>query len=317
MKRIFICVLLVVSSLVLVACSNQTDTATDSPNVSERVINIGVMPDVESIPFLIAQKNGYFEQEGVKVNIEHFTSAKDRDSALQSGKLDGVITDVVAVLFANEGGINLRIIAKNEGNVSLMGGKDAGINAVAGLKGKDIGLSTNTIMEYTLDTMLKAAGMEYNEVNKIAIPPLPTRLEMLQGGKVAAAILPEPMAGMAIRNGATVLNSTEQMDNKAGAIAFTAQSITDNPEEIKAVFRAYDLAVEYLQQGLTEEDIDFIIEVQRFPADIKDSLQLPDFNKAEPVREDIFNDVVKWMQDKELIKGSYEYKSVVDETILR
>jgi hypothetical protein len=32
------------------------------------------------------------------------------------------------------------------------------------------------------------------------------------------------------------------MDNKAGAIAFTAQSITDNPEEIKAVFRAYDLA---------------------------------------------------------------------------
>jgi NitT/TauT family transport system substrate-binding protein len=104
------------------------------------------MPDVESIPFLIAQKNGYFEQEGVKVNIEHFTSAKDRDSALQSGKLDGVITDVVAVLFANEGGINLRIIAKNEGNVSLMGGKDAGINAVAGLKGKDIGLSTNTIM---------------------------------------------------------------------------------------------------------------------------------------------------------------------------
>ncbi len=107
------------------------------------------------------------------------------------------------------------------------------------------------------------------------------------------------------------------MDNKAGAIAFTAESIAENPEEIKAVFRAYDLAVEYLQNGPTEEDIAFIIEAQRFPAGIKDSLQLPDFHKAEPVREDIFNDVVKWMQDKELIKGSYEYKSVVDETILR
>ena len=104
------------------------------------------MPDVESVPFIIAEKNGYFTKEGVKVKIEHFTSARDRDSALQSGQLDGVMTDVLAVVFANEGGINLKIISKNDGNIELMAGKDSGITDLAGLKGRTVGLSTNTIM---------------------------------------------------------------------------------------------------------------------------------------------------------------------------
>ncbi|HNX28666.1 MAG TPA: MetQ/NlpA family ABC transporter substrate-binding protein [Syntrophomonadaceae bacterium] len=316
MKKLFICLLIIICSTGIMACAEKSDNDAENSAVSDKIINIGVMPDVESIPFLIAQKNGYFEQEGVKVNIEHFSSAKDRDSALQSGKLDGVITDMVAVLFANEGGINLRIVAENEGNVLLMAGKDSGISSVAELKGKDLGLSTNTIMEYTVDKMLEDAGLQYDDVSKVAIPPLPTRLEMLQGGKVAAAILPEPMAGLAVKNGAVILNSTENMDNKAGAIAFTAESIAANPEEIKAIFRAYDLAVEYLQTEPAEDYIDFIIEEQSFPAGIKDSLQLPDFHKAEMIREDIFNDVVKWMHDKELIKGNYEFNDIADQNIL-
>ena len=113
------------------------------------------MPDVESVPFIMAEKNGYFEEEGVKVKILHFKSAKDRDSALQSGQLDGVITDVVAVVFSNEGGTDLKIISKNDGNIEMMAGKDSGINTIAELKGKSIGLSTNTIMEYTVDKMLE------------------------------------------------------------------------------------------------------------------------------------------------------------------
>lgn len=317
MKKLLIFCLIIFYSISLIGCSQAGNSADGNKTVSDKIINIGVMPDVESIPFLIAQENDYFTKEGVKVNIEHFSSAKDRDSALQSGQLDGVITDMAAVLFANEGGIKLRIIAKNEGNIALMAGKDSGISSVAQLKGKDIGLSTNTIMEYTTDKMLEDAELKPSDVNKIAIPPLPTRLEMLQGGKVTAAILPEPMAGLAINNGAIVLNTTDQMKNKAGAIAFTAESIAESPEEIKAIFRAYNQAVEYLQNERQETYIDFIIEEQRFPTVIKDTLQLPEYQKAELPKKEIFADVVKWMQDKQLIKGSYEYKDLVDENILR
>lgn len=311
MKKVLIGFLIIIS-LVFMGCSQEKDVS-----APEKTITIGVMPDVESIPFIIAEKNGYFEKEGVKVNIEHFKSAKDRDSALQTGKLDGVITDIVAVVFANEGGFDLKIIARNDGNIELLAGKDAGINSVQDLKGKNVGLSTNTIMEYTLDKMLEAAQLTPADINKVAIPQLPTRLEMLQGGKIDGAILPEPLAGLAVKNGATVLNSTDQMVHKAGAIAFTGKSIKENPEAIKAVFRAYNDGVAYLAKEPVSTYADFIIEAQGFPATIKDSLQLPQYSEAELPDEKIVADVVQWMQTKELINGSFAYKDLVDATILR
>ncbi len=312
MKKYFIALLLILCSLSFIGCS-QEKTAT----VPEKTITIGVMPDVESIPFIIAEKNGYFEKAGVKVKIEHFSSAKDRDTALQTGKLDGVITDVLAVVFANEGGIKLKIVSRNDGNIELMAGKDAGINTIQDLKGKSIGMSTNTIMEYTTDQMLAAAQMKAEDIKKVAIPPLPTRLEMLQGGKVDAAILPEPLAGLAVKNGAVVLNSTDQMANKAGAIAFTAQSLQENQEEIQAVFHAYNEAVAYLQKAPLSSYSDYVIEAQGFPPTIKDSLQLPQYQPVTAPDAKIVADVLKWMQTKNLIKGSYKYSDLVDQKILR
>lgn len=313
MKK-FIAILLILSLFGFAGC-NGNEANKDSE--VDKTVTIGVMPDVESIPFLIAEKNGYFEKQGVKVSIEHFTSAKDRDSALQSGKLDGVITDMVAVVFANEGGINLRMISRNEGDIKLLAGKDSGITSIADLKGRELGLSTNTIMEYTADKLIEHGGVNPDEVSKVTIPPLPTRLEMLQGGKVDAVILPDPLAALAVKNGAVVLNSTDRMQNKAGAIAFTAESIAENPEGIKAVFRAYNDAVDYLQAEPANTYIDFIIEEQGFPADVKESFVLPEYQKAELPDNKIFNDVVKWMQNKNLIKGNYEYQDLIDATILR
>lgn len=316
MKKILLCILALIIGLGLTGCNSEEPPANENQG-SQKTITIGVMPDVESIPFIMAKKNGYFEEEGVKVKIVHFKSAKDRDSALQSGILDGVITDVLAVVFSNEGGTDLKIISKNDGDIKLMAGKESGINALAELKGRSIGLSSNTIMEYTADKMLESAGLKPEDVKKMAIPPLPTRLEMLQGGKIDAAILPEPLAGLGVNNGARVLASTDQMSNKAGAIAFTAESLQQNPEEIKAIFRAYNRGVEYLNAEPVSSYAEYIIEVQGFPAGLKDSLRLPAYEKATAPDPKIVADVLRWMETKGLIKGSYEYQDLVDDQILR
>jgi NitT/TauT family transport system substrate-binding protein len=311
-KKVLVYLLIVISAMSMIGCGKQQPAA-----VPAKTITIGIMPDVESIPFLLADKNGYFAKEGVQVKIVPFKSAKDRDSALQSGQLDGMVSDILAVVFASEGGINLKICAKTEGNIQLLGGKDSGIKSIADLKGKNIGLSTNTIMEYSTDRMLEAGNINSADVKKVAIPQIPTRLEMLQGGKVDAAIMVEPYAGLGIKNGATVLNSTDNMKNKPGAITFTAQSLKDNPNEIKAVFKAYNDSVEYMKTEPLANYIDYIIQAQGFPAEIKDSLKLPQYSKAELPSEAIFNDVVKWLKDKNLIKGSYQYKDLVDDQVLR
>ena len=131
MKKLLVALLITIMGLGLVGCGRekaaQTPQDEPKPAAASKTITIGVMPDVESIPFIIVEKNGYFAKEGVKVKLLNFKSAKDRDSALQGGKLDGMITDVLAVVFANEGGIKMRIISRNDGNIELMAGKASGI----------------------------------------------------------------------------------------------------------------------------------------------------------------------------------------------
>lgn len=312
MKKILILLLIIAMGSIAGGCSQ--DQPAGKP---AKTINIGIMPDVESAPFLIAEKNGYYAKQGVQVKIVPFKSAKDRDSALQSGQLDGVVTDMVAVIFANSGGINLRICAKTDGNIELLAGQDSGITSVQGLQGKSVGLSTNTIMEYSLDRMLENQQTQPGDVNKVAIPQLPTRLEMLQGGKVDAAILPEPLSGLAIQGGARVLSSTDQLGNKAGVIAFTAGSLQSHPGEVQAVMRAYNDAVGYMQAEPLAAYIDFLIQAQGFPAAVKDIIRMPQYTKAEMPSAAIFDDVMNWMMDKQLVKNQYNYNDLVNAEMLR
>ncbi len=314
MKRKIVWLLLILFSLSLVGCGQEKKAAEVK---TEKVINIGLMPDVASIPFIIAEKNGYFEKEGVKVNLQYFKSAKDRDSALQGGKLDGMVNDIVAVFFANEGGLDLKIISRSDGNIQLFAGKNSGIKTVQDLKGRTVGISSNTIMEYTIDRILASAQMKPEDIQKTVIPQLPTRLEMLQSGKIDAAILPSPLSDVAIKNGAVYLSSTDDLGDKAGTVSFTGKVLKENPEEIKAVFKAYNEAIAYLQKEPTSAYIDFVIEKLAFPADVKDSIDMPKFQPATAPNEKIVADVNDWMTSKGLIKKTYKYSDLVDQQILR
>lgn len=307
MKKTVILTLIIFSIFLLSAC-NQGSNAKNTI----KPLTIGVMPDVESIPLLIAEKNGYYEKEGVQIKIEHFKSARDRDSALQSGKLDGAISDMLAVVFAKNGGISLKITSLTDGGSVLLAGKASGIDSVSRIKGKSVGISTNTIMEYSFDRMLEAASVNVNDVKKIAIPQIPARLEMLQNGKTDAAVMPEPLAGLAAKNGAVILNSTGALGIKAGVLAFTSKTANENPDVIKAFYRAYNDAVSYLLKEPASSFIDYIIQVQGFPEEVRNSIKLPEYNRARiPATKD-FSDVVRWMKGRGLIKENFEYKDLVD-----
>ena len=98
-------------------------------------LNIGLMPDTDSLPFIIAQEKGYFKEEGLEVNIQQYKSAMDRDSALQSGNLDGAISDMLAVAFAKDGGFNVKVTSFTDGSYKLIASAQSGAKSVADLKG--------------------------------------------------------------------------------------------------------------------------------------------------------------------------------------
>ena len=78
-------------------------------------LNMGVMSSMDYLPLAVAQSNGYFEKEGLTVNLQKFFSANDRDAAIQSGNLDGSILDYTGAAIQKAGGVELFFTSQCDG----------------------------------------------------------------------------------------------------------------------------------------------------------------------------------------------------------
>lgn len=317
MKKIIIVMMIGVMVVALGGCTNKKTEVGQGNSGQLQNISIGIMPDVDSIPFIIAQEKGYFKEEGLTVTINPFKSAVDRDSALQSGNLDGAISDMLAVAFAKSGGFDVAITSLTSGSYKLVVNQNEQATSIKDLKGKDVAISKNTIIEYVTDRIMTEGGLLPEDINKILIPQIPTRLEMLQNGKIAAATLPEPMATIAVKNGGRILNSSDQLGISPGVMIFTTKAVGQKEKEIQAMYRAYNKAIDYLAHEPMENYIDLLIEKGSFPSSVKGVLVLPKYQKATVPKVKDVDECMKWLQDRQLIPKIYSFQELVDDRFVR
>ncbi|WP_094606473.1 Putative aliphatic sulfonates-binding protein [Sporomusa silvacetica DSM 10669] len=317
MKKNVVLITIALLLLVLAGCASEKKENTVQKQGQLQNITIGLMPDVDSIPFIIAQEKGYFKEEGITVTLKPFKSAMERDSALQSGNLDGAISDVLAEAFAKAGGFDTVITALTNGSYKLVVNKSETAASVQDLKGKNVAISKNTIIEYVTDRIATEGGLTTTDMNKTVIPQIPARLEMLQNNKISAATLPDPLATVAVKNGGRVINASEQLGINPGVMLFTTKAINEKEQEIQAMYRAYNKAVDYLAREPMDSYIDMVIEKAGFPQDVKGALILPKYKKATAPQQKDIDDVITWMQSRQLIQQKYQYTELVDTRFVR
>ncbi len=305
------------ATLFLVFGCGQDATKNDSskPDVKPG-LTVGLMPDTDSVPFIIAKEKGFFEEEGVEVTLQPFKSAMDRDAAMQSGKLDGAVSDLLAVAFALEGGFEVRAVSLTNGSYQLVVGKGFPVDDIRAVKNSAVAVSRNTIIEYVTDQILKANNMSSDSIQKISIPQIPARLEMLQNGKLTAATLPEPMASVAVSNGCKYMTGSTDLGINPGVMVFSAKSVREKNESLKAMFRAYNRAVDYLKKTPREEYIGLVVEKGGFPEAARNVLKLPEYHDATLPKEKDVAEVMNWLKAKSLIKNEFKYRDLVTEECL-
>lgn len=313
-KKILAFVLALIVSVSIVGCSKRKE---ETGPESIKTLTIGVMPDVDSLPFIIAQHNGYFKEEGIQVKIEHFKSAADRDTALQTGKIHGAISDMLAVVFFNDSDFDVKITSKTDGSFKLISGKGSGISKIEQSTGKSIGISKNTIIEYLTDRIMQASNIDVNSPEKVAIPKIPTRLEMLNNSKLDMATLPEPLASAAIASGGKIVSSSDKLGINPGVMMFTKDAIDSKPEEIKLLYKAYNKSIKFLKEEKMESYIDFVIEEAGFPETVKKTLTLPDYSVASMPSEKELEEVLIWLKAKELTTSDYILQDVSNNSFIK
>jgi len=129
--------------------------AQPSAPTSQVPLRIGIFSDADSLPLIVAEKEGFFQRAGVAVDLVWFSSAMERDSALQAGKLDGAVTDALAVILANNGGFPLKITSLTNGRYGVAVSPHSGIQSMKGLEGKNVAVSLNTSSIFLLNLVPK------------------------------------------------------------------------------------------------------------------------------------------------------------------
>ena len=321
-KRLLALTLTGVLGISLLGCSSNQPAggeATPVPTTPVKTesamkpLTIGVMGSVDAIPLIIAKEKGYFEAAGVDVNVEVFKAAKDRDAALQAGELDGVACDEVAIAIYQNAGINMKITGVTDGQFALVAGANKGIKQVQDLSGKKIAISENTVIEYTLDKMLEEKGVDVAKVEKVAIPPMPTRLEMLNKGEVDAALMPNPFSDAAIKAGGSVIDKVDNTGMYIAVTAFKQETIDTKAKEIKAFYNAYNEAVNYLNKTAISDYEDTIIKVVGYPEDMKGNITLPKFRQNQLPKADEIQAVLDWSKEKGILAKEITPADVVSE----
>nr|BFE87359.1 hypothetical protein GCM10020093_099600 [Planobispora longispora] len=105
----------VAAVLALSACggSEPADTAQASGGggLEKAEITIGALPIPDSAALYIANKRGFFKEEGLTVNIETVQGGAQAQQSLMGGSLDATQTNYVSTFLAVSAGNKLKIVA--------------------------------------------------------------------------------------------------------------------------------------------------------------------------------------------------------------
>lgn len=278
-------------------------------------IRIGVMSDAGAVPFVIAEQQGFFAKKGLDVKITVFKSAVDRDTALQTGNLEGAMTDMLSIILFKEAGVDVKMTSDTYGNYRLITAKTLDAAKFGKLDKVSIGLSSNTVIDFATQKIAEAKGFQA-KLNKTAIPQMPVRLEMLKAGKIDGATLPEPLATAAVIDGGAPVSSTEELKLYPAIFIMTQAALKDNSAGIKAMYEAYNEAVAYLNGKKTDEFFDFLVTKLGFPPELKGKFQLPGFTKIGAPDAATFKVTSDWMKEMGLAKNIYKYEDLSDTSLL-
>lgn len=290
---------IIASTLGFVGCSSKPKEV--------QPIRFGLLPAESAIPFIVAKEQGFFEKEGLKVELTMFNSPNDRNVAVQGKQLDGTIADVMTGLSLNDGGFKMKITSDINEDFKLLTSPNSGIDSFQKLDKKDVSLVPNFVLEYIMDKMAEKNNITYSVVN---IPSIPARFEALLADKISGVMFTEPQATQLKEKGAKVLASSKEYNIKAGAVLFDENTINNNGDGVKAFYRAYNKAVDLINTESVEKYGNYLNKYT-FSDTIKDYLNSgAKYEKAAEIPKKTFEDVLKWTKTKNTVKNDYKYEDV-------
>ncbi len=166
--------------------AEETTEAPTEAKAEPITMNVAYMPNYGSLwSVMTAKEKGYFDEEGITVNLVEFADGPTIIAAMESGSIDvGYIGQGAHKLCVN-GQAKIFALSHISNGDALIAGP--GITKVEDLKGKKVAYSSGTSSEDILVNSLTKAGMTMDDITAVDMDASGIVTAMISGGVDACA----------------------------------------------------------------------------------------------------------------------------------
>ncbi|WP_415899648.1 ABC transporter substrate-binding protein [Neptuniibacter sp. QD48_11] len=227
-------------------------------NTELPAVKIAVSTTPLSAPFYIAEKQGFFKEEGVKADLIPLAGGTKCFSALLKKEVDLATASNSVVMFNGFKYDHFTVLSsfvESDNDIKLMSLSGSGITKAQDLIGKSVGIVEGSASEYFLHTWLTLSGVDPSKVltKAYSVVDLPKVLSL---GEVSAISVWEPFAFTAASNRN---NPARPLDTKGlYNLSFNLVGLKGaarNIESEQKVLAALNKAVHYIAEYPQESQI--------------------------------------------------------------
>ncbi len=293
MRNRFIAMLCILATILVVSGCNKTEPETSAITTTKESIDteplpklkVGMMSAVDSAPFYHALQKGYFEQEGVDVELILFTNGQNRQTALQTGQVDGAMTDLVALITQTDSDFALTGTLSTDGDFPLLAKEP-----LDGKKSVTAGTMEISVTNYLLEHYL---APKYG-IEKVYINEIPARLEAVVSGQLDTGIFPEPFASIGALRGLEKIVLEDIPSESLNIIAFTKSAIAGKESAIRKFHIAYGRAVADLQLNPELARDVLMAVIPNLPPAVRDTMHLPEYHAPRLPSDGFTKEIIAW-----------------------
>ena len=291
-----------------------TSGAAAAPGASggEEAVVVGTLATEDILPMWVAEAEDLDASWGLDVQVEVFQSATELIAAVSAGQVDFAMTDpmVSASLYASGSDVRVEWVTLGltaaQGRFGIMTA-DPAVTSLTDLAGESIGVGSNTILEYVMDTLMEQAGVPADQVVKEELQKLPVRYEAMASGQVKAAALPASLLALGEASGYVVVADDTQGANISQSVMIVrSEYLADHVEVASALQAVWDEAVAEINAD-PESYRALLVEKASLSSEIAESYPISEYPAAELPSAEMIEPVLVWMQDKGYLEAGIGY----------
>ena len=264
-------------------------------------LKIAVMPTLDCLPMFVAEHYQLFDTLRGGVRLKQFAAQMDCDTALERGRVEGAISDLVRAMRMERRGTKIRYEAATNTRWQLVTNRNVRVRQLKQLDDKMVAMTRYSATDLLTDRVVDSVKLDKDRVFKVQINDVHVRLLMLQNNEMDALWLTEPQATVARLMKHNVVYDTGKENVQLGVLAFREKEMQRQAraQQLQLFVKAYDQACDSINKYGVRHYRDLIVKRCKMKANMVDSL--PDDIKYEHVRGPRERDVAlaeRWLGKK-------------------